>query len=588
MKAKSKNYGNDVLAIVLICGLGALITFQVYQIYNQGSTKPKSSTKPSTEYVSGVKIGFPDWKMPSLPFHNLSTLPFQEFFSETKSSDNQSDIPSITIEQSLKSCPYDFKVYVYDLPADLPAVMVGEDARRSKKYHICHKCIFEQFSLEYILNDFFTQFCGRTYDPEEANFFYLPLLRDAEYRQQLEKGSHNRAPSMAEMALIKLLENNDSSLWKDTFKVTDKYWRRNDGGDHIIVMPAPVTNFRHESSKRGFFHYMSHLFPPIFVAVEYSLSFVKEYPICSNQKNIIVPYPSIDQEFYSGKLLAGNIPRNALLYYAGGLHGDCIEIRRAMQKLIQNSTKIPGILPRVPTNQAEREHGFRAALYCPVPIGDSPSSKRMYDVINFGCVPVVLSDDLVWAFSDQTNGPFYHSMFALHFPQIIVQFPTSTILQKFNHSRESLGILPASGTFVYDLLLQAYQTSPAYEHGIFVNPLVHILRRIPRIDYLYLKHGGEKVAPFFQFYAMNSSLHDIPPSFHAFPNGKAMDMLADALSKRKMYGIDTIYHSCLKEKRRKDHKYVARYPCVYSSRRRLATSEYEQQCSFLKLFDREY
>ena len=26
--------------------------------------------------------------------------------------------------------------------------------------------------------DFFTQFCGRTEDPNEADFFYLPIVRD--------------------------------------------------------------------------------------------------------------------------------------------------------------------------------------------------------------------------------------------------------------------------------------------------------------------------------------------------------------------------------------------------------------------------
>jgi hypothetical protein len=29
-----------------------------------------------------------------------------------------------------------------------------------------------------------------------------------------------------------------------------------------------------------------------------------------------------------------------------------------------------------------REAGFQSAAFCPVPVGDSPSSKRMYDVMN--------------------------------------------------------------------------------------------------------------------------------------------------------------------------------------------------------------
>ena len=28
------------------------------------------------------------------------------------------------------------------------------------------------------MQDFFTQFCGRTLDPLQADFFYLPIVRD--------------------------------------------------------------------------------------------------------------------------------------------------------------------------------------------------------------------------------------------------------------------------------------------------------------------------------------------------------------------------------------------------------------------------
>ena len=53
----------------------------------------------------------------------------------------------------------------------------------------------------------------------------------------------------------------------ELFNVTDKWWRRRNGMDHILVMPAPVTNLRHEGGMRGFFHYMMHLHTPIFLNV---------------------------------------------------------------------------------------------------------------------------------------------------------------------------------------------------------------------------------------------------------------------------------------------------------------------------------
>jgi hypothetical protein len=358
-----------------------------------------------------------------------------------------------------------------------------------------------------------------------------------------------------------------SSKWVSLFNISDHYWRAHQGGDHIIAMPAPVTNLRHESSQRGFFHYMSHLHTPIFLGVEYSASFVREYPVCASQKNIVMPYPTTDPALFSGALHAGFINRSALLYYAGGMHGDCIEVRRAMKFMIQNSTHLPEVLPDVRSVQAEREHGFRAATFCPVPVGDSPSSKRMYDVLNFGCIPVVLSDDLVWAYTRQTGGPLDHTKFAIQMPQSVVQFPAEVLLKRFRRSRKNFGRLP-DGTLIYDLLEQSYLAGGAWHHGKYVNPLVQILWKISRENIDTLRAEVEKVAPLFRYYNMNSTMTQIPTSTYKIPDGGAVDMLAQLLSQRKKIGLDKLRDQCQSERRQKGHRYISRYPCDRDKRRR--------------------
>jgi hypothetical protein len=109
------------------------------------------------------------------------------------------------VGSNVSGCPYDFRVYVYDIPASLGSVRISFEARKNKTLHICQKCNLEQHALEYIVYDFFTQFCGRTRDPEAADFFYLPIVRDAEFRVALEH--KNRAPSLTEQALLEILEN---------------------------------------------------------------------------------------------------------------------------------------------------------------------------------------------------------------------------------------------------------------------------------------------------------------------------------------------------------------------------------------------
>lgn len=153
-------------------------------------------------------------------------------------------------------CKYDYTVYVYPLSAALSPLRLAEEARRNHTYHVCRKCIFEQFALEYVLHDFFTQFCGRTYNPEEADYFYLPIVRDIDYRVAMSSGN-KRDPSATENVLLEAIEKKNLGPWNSYLNVTDQYWKKNSGADHIIAMPAPVTNLRHQASMRGFFHYVS-------------------------------------------------------------------------------------------------------------------------------------------------------------------------------------------------------------------------------------------------------------------------------------------------------------------------------------------
>ena len=517
-------------------------------------------------------IGHTPIDHPPITFSPVTVIPKadkqqQQQPKETKRGKEKSFLlPLQPDNTSPQACSYKFKVYVYELSKSHPSVQLAEEARVNRTLHVCKKCILEQFAIEYILYDFFTQFCGRTTDPEQADFFYLPIIRDAEYRTAMDRRLKNsRAPSPTEQALLLLLEKKDDALWNSVFSVTSKYWKRHSGADHIIVMPAPVTNLRHESSMRGFFHYMLHLHPPIFVAVEYSKSFIQEYPVCSRDKNMLMPYPTTDPDLYSGKLHKGIIKRSALLFYAGGMHGDCIEVRKALHRLMQNASALPGILPDVRAVQAEREHGFRAATFCPVPVGDSPTSKRMYDVMNFGCIPVVLSDDLVYAYTREVGGPVDESLFSLRMPQAVVQYPAEVMLARYRNDKEGFGRLPG-GEYLYDLLEGALKAGAQYQRGVYVGPLVMILQRVAQSDIDILRSGVESFAPTYRYYRMEAGMSTIPTAQHKLPDGGTLETMSQLLAHRKSVGVDRIHDSCQAERSRKGHKYIGRYPCEYQKK----------------------
>lgn len=125
-----------------------------------------------------------------------------------------------------------------------------------------------------------------------------------------------------------------------------------------------------------------------------------------------MPYPSIDPQVYNQQLAPkhDNI-RNELIFYRGGNHGECLSIRHALTKLMKITSQDNKL------SQLKYSVGYQKALFCPIPVGDSPSSKRMYDSMNMGCIPVVLSDDLVWAYSIQTGGLIDPKYFSITLPQ---------------------------------------------------------------------------------------------------------------------------------------------------------------------------
>ena len=110
---------------------------------------------------------------------------------------------------------------------------------------------------------------------------------------------------------------------------------------------------------------------PIFVSIEYSKSFTEEYPICSKLKNILVPYPKHDMELFSDQAsFEANFvsSRPHLLFYKGGAQSQCIHLKKALSRLIN-------------TNRSEEE-GYTSSVFCPVPFGDTPSSRKMYEILN--------------------------------------------------------------------------------------------------------------------------------------------------------------------------------------------------------------
>jgi hypothetical protein len=270
--------------------------------------------------------------------------------------------------------------------------------------------------------------CLRTYNPDEATLFYVPYLPSVEHHKG-SKYINDMALSPYGNAILDILDKDNYTAWENTFGLTAKYWKRHGGADHILVFSEPMHGLWHPRQRRGNYHFIhsqKQLHPPIVISVELSTTFVKMYPKCA-AKNILMPYPNTDGRWFNGKhhseavkastawnaslkVSIAALPEEQLLgqeparpiaqFYGAGNHGTCKQLRQAMasdysqcalsSKLFKQNVKISSYVI-----------GMNLASFCPCPGGDSPSAKRMFDAVLAGCIPIILSQDFVWPFTNE-------------------------------------------------------------------------------------------------------------------------------------------------------------------------------------------
>lgn len=421
-----------------------------------------------------------------------------------------------------EQCPYSVRVYVYEFPARLKFVEAARKARADRAGHFDGEHLLAQFSLEFVLTDFFEQSCIRTLDADKADFYFVPFFSDIEYR---EAGRPDQASEFG-AALLDILERNDTRAWGERFGVTDAYWRKYPQR-HILVQAAPVTGWRHPKGRRGWHHYKVQLNAPIFVSIEVTRSWVKQYPKCS-AKNSVLPYPVPGRAWHdessreswrmlAQKLLKGG-DRPVFAMYRGGRHG-CVNVRTALAKDIEGDDDV-----KASTRALDRRFGravprqllMHASVFCPCPEGDSPSAKRQYDALLAGCVPVLVSDDALYAYDESflENGVLNTSDFALRIPEQTV-----------------------------------------VDHGILES-----LRSVPPEAIARLQKGGELAARYYRYYATGRYADDPLPS-RAYPDGGALALLVSDLEMRVRRGeADSRWFECLAE-RAEPHLDIAKQFC---------------------------
>jgi hypothetical protein len=237
-----------------------------------------------------------------------------------------------------------------------------------------------QFNIEIEIHHQLLKSPLLTNNPEEADLFYVPL-----YTTVSEKSNLN-------------LSNLSSNLLSELDR--QKYFRQHNGKDHIFSRALPL--FWPQD--------VVNIYPFISKSIILSLELGRSKKECDDwneRKNIIVPYLSYHPQYHECPL---DQNKTTLVYVSMNLRNRTSShkgrLRTGIHEIIKNMKGGKSVIfdrsSRRKFEQSIRNIPLEMtnSKYCIVARGDSYSSKRFYDAIRYGCIPIVLSDYFQFAYQN--------------------------------------------------------------------------------------------------------------------------------------------------------------------------------------------
>ncbi|THG19651.1 hypothetical protein TEA_024664 [Camellia sinensis var. sinensis] len=377
------------------------------------------------------------------------------------------------------------KVFLYELPSKYNKKILQKDPR----------CLTHMFAAEIFMHHFLLSSPVRTLNPEEADWFYTPVYTTCDLTP---KGLPLpfKSPRMMRSA-IQLISTN----WP--------YWNRTEGADHFFVVP-------HDFG--ACFHYQdSHLtietvagisdntvdsiivdilqeekaiergILPLLQRATLVQTFGQRNHVCLNEGSITIP-PYAPPQKILAHLIPPDTPRSIFVYFRGLFYDVNNDpeggyyARGARATVWENFKNNPlfDISTEHPTTYYE---DMQRAVFCLCPLGWAPWSPRLVEGVIFGCIPVIIADDIVLPFADaipwEEIGVFVAEKDVPHLDTILTSIPTEVILRKqrllANPSMKQAMLFP----------------QPAQPGDAFHQILNGLARKLPHDENVYLKPGDK-------------------------------------------------------------------------------------------------
>ena len=349
-----------------------------------------------------------------------------------------------------------FKVFVYDVDPDFRAngLNTGNGFKSGilNPYHTN-----SQYMLTPLMDQLMRSIPERTMNPEEADLFFIPF--------------YDTNKKFVE-PITKVFKTGGyfygfDSYWNQTFNITTKYIQRYKGIDHIIAISRPFW-FLLDVNKL--------LYNPIYITLEWQFNTEK----ISFNKNILSPYPITDNrwqqianeqekvldntvQLYARKreqllniqynLMNLTTKERPILIYFSGSKKAASDLRTILVRdlLSENcSLCVFDEIDRTIQNQTNGDSGFdsnnlrvrmSSSIFCLIPRGDSSTSRRLFNAIAAGCIPIIISNRMPLPYKNRID--YLTFTIDIHEEKFIVLnstllFELSSQLEKINFDVSSL------------------------------------------------------------------------------------------------------------------------------------------------------
>ncbi|KAJ4959390.1 hypothetical protein NE237_026501 [Protea cynaroides] len=352
------------------------------------------------------------------------------------------------------------KVFVYELPSNFNEDIVQRDPR----------CLTHMFAAEIYFHRFLLTSQVRTLNPEEADWFYTPVYTTCDLTTEGLPMSY-RSPRMIRSA-IQLISSNLP------------YWNKTEGSDHFFLVPHDFAACFHydedEAIQRGIHSLLQRA-----TLVQ---TFGQRNHVCMKEGSIIIP-PYVPPNRLQSHLVPQNTPRSIFVYFRGLFYENKNDPQRghyargARASLWENfkNNHLFDISPERPITYYE---DLQRAVFCLCPLGWAPWSPRLAESLIFGCIPVIIADEIVLPFSDtipwKEIGIFVAEEDIPKLDTILTSIPPKVIVQKQR--------LLDNPTIKNTMLFSEIPRPGDAFHQI----LNGLLRKLPHDKKIYL-NPGEKV-----------------------------------------------------------------------------------------------